>query len=140
VGTLSWVLFLPFSLAFGGLTRAHGVQWSGWILVTTAVVLGLLLVANLRTHAEGRPVTDVELVPDVVPEPDVVPAPAPTDLACRDLVTLVTSYLDGALPDDWRDTVDHHLADCDGCSTYLDQIRTTVAALQRREAGAAGGD
>jgi len=139
VGTLSWVLFLPFSLVFGGLARTYGVQWSGWVLVTTAVGLALLLAATVRTRAALQSPADLEPDPDVVPEPDAVPAPPPAELACRDLVTLVTSYLDGALPGDWRDTIEHHLGDCDGCTNYLDQIRTTVAALEQLEANAADG-
>lgn len=53
------------------------------------------------------------------------------DVACRDLVELVTAYLDGALPPAEAAAVDAHLADCPGCRTYLDQMRATVAALRR---------
>lgn len=42
---------------------------------------------------------------------------------------LVTAYLDGALaPSDEQRFVEH-LAECDGCDRYLEQIRTTVGAL-----------
>jgi anti-sigma factor RsiW len=54
-----------------------------------------------------------------------------TDLACRDLVELVTAYLDGALPPAEAAAVDAHLAGCAGCRHYLDQIRVTVTALGR---------
>jgi anti-sigma factor RsiW len=48
---------------------------------------------------------------------------------CDELVELVTAYLDGALsPGDERRVTDH-LAECDGCSTYVAQFRTTVGAL-----------
>lgn len=48
---------------------------------------------------------------------------------CDEFVELVTAYLDGALtPADERRFIEH-LADCDGCDRYLEQIRTTVAAL-----------
>ncbi len=48
---------------------------------------------------------------------------------CDELVELVTAYLDGALsPEDER-RVTEHLADCDGCTTYVAQFRTTVDAL-----------
>ena len=53
------------------------------------------------------------------------------DVACRDLVELVTAHLDGALPPAEAAAVDAHLADCPGCRTYLDQVRATVAALRR---------
>ena len=48
-------------------------------------------------------------------------------LDCDEFVELVTAYLDGALDDADRRRVDEHLELCDGCSTYLDQIRRTVA-------------
>lgn len=51
------------------------------------------------------------------------------DLACRDLVELVTAYLEGDLPPGEAAAVDAHLVDCAGCRTYLDQVRATVAAL-----------
>jgi anti-sigma factor RsiW len=53
------------------------------------------------------------------------------DMDCRDLVELVTSYLDGSLDADTRARFDLHLLECDGCENYLQQFRTTVAALGR---------
>jgi anti-sigma factor RsiW len=53
------------------------------------------------------------------------------DLACRELVELVTEYLEGALDASARARIDAHLADCDGCATYVDQVRATVAAAHR---------
>ena len=50
----------------------------------------------------------------------------PAEMDCKSLVELVTDYLEGALPDDERAHLEAHLADCDGCNTYLDQIRTTL--------------
>ena len=51
------------------------------------------------------------------------------DVACRELVELLTDYLEGALPADEVAAVDAHLQDCDACRTYLDQLRATIAAL-----------
>ncbi|MEU9082917.1 anti-sigma factor family protein [Streptomyces sp. NPDC054840] len=46
---------------------------------------------------------------------------------CVDFVELVTEFLEGALPEgDERRFVDH-LAQCDGCESYLDQFRQTIA-------------
>jgi anti-sigma factor RsiW len=59
-----------------------------------------------------------------------VERPVNDELACRELVELVTEYLDGALDPAERSRVDGHLTECDGCATYLDQIRATVAATQ----------
>ncbi len=52
-----------------------------------------------------------------------------TDLNCDELVELVTGYLDGALDGDTERRVADHLSGCDGCTTYVDQIRQTVTAL-----------
>jgi anti-sigma factor RsiW len=47
-------------------------------------------------------------------------------LNCRELVELVTAYLDGALaPADAR-RFEAHLAACDACVEYLRQIRETI--------------
>ena len=48
------------------------------------------------------------------------------EMACKDVVELVSDYLDGALDEDRRADVEAHLADCDGCTAYLEQIRTTI--------------
>ena len=47
-------------------------------------------------------------------------------LSCQELVELVTDYLEGAL--DQRDVraFERHLEHCDGCTEYLEQLRTTI--------------
>jgi anti-sigma factor RsiW len=52
-----------------------------------------------------------------------------TDLNCNELVELVTDYLDGALDEETGHRVADHLAGCDGCTTYVEQIRQTVTTL-----------
>ena len=52
-----------------------------------------------------------------------------TDLNCDELVELVTGYLDGALDDETERRVADHLAGCDGCTTYVDQVRQTITTL-----------
>jgi anti-sigma factor RsiW len=52
-----------------------------------------------------------------------------TALDCDQLVELVTAFLDGALDADTERLVVDHLAECDGCHTYLDQVRATVRGL-----------
>jgi anti-sigma factor RsiW len=51
------------------------------------------------------------------------------DVACRELVELLTDYLEGALRPDEVAAIDAHLDDCDACRTYLDQLRATITAL-----------
>ncbi len=48
---------------------------------------------------------------------------------CNEFVELVTAYLDGALDTGAEQRFVGHLAECDGCDRYLDQMRTTVTAL-----------
>ena len=55
---------------------------------------------------------------------------AATELTCRELVELITNYLDGALSHGELARFEAHLATCDGCETYLDQIRQTSGALR----------
>lgn len=50
-------------------------------------------------------------------------------LTCRHVVELVTGYLEGTLPRRARRRVERHLAACDGCTAYVEQMRTTLAAL-----------
>jgi anti-sigma factor RsiW len=52
-----------------------------------------------------------------------------TDLNCDELVELVTDYLDSALDDETGRRVADHLAGCDGCTTYVAQVRQTIATL-----------
>lgn len=124
VGTLSWVLFVPVSLVFGWLAREQGVHRSGWILTGTALVVSVLLVVSAFRRAPMA--TERE--------------PAPADLACRELVDLVTEYLDGVLEPGWRAGFEKHLDECDGCSEYVAQIRITLQALKALAPGSASGD
>jgi anti-sigma factor RsiW len=48
---------------------------------------------------------------------------------CAEFVELVTAFLDGELPEDDEQLVTEHLTECDGCTTYLAQFRTTVDLL-----------
>jgi anti-sigma factor RsiW len=50
-------------------------------------------------------------------------------MSCRELVELVTDYLEDALPPAERTRFEEHLAICPGCVTYLEQIRTTVQTV-----------
>jgi anti-sigma factor RsiW len=52
-------------------------------------------------------------------------------MACRELVELVTDYLEGRLPPDEHARVDAHLAECDDCATYIEQMRQTIRELGR---------
>jgi len=50
-------------------------------------------------------------------------------LTCIELVEIVTEYLEGTMSPELRQRFDEHLALCDGCTEYVEQIRKTVLAL-----------
>ena len=52
-------------------------------------------------------------------------------LTCAEVVELVTSYLEGGLSEADRARFDAHIAGCDGCTNYLDQIRVTITVVGR---------
>ena len=47
-------------------------------------------------------------------------------LTCQEVIELLSSYVEGGLTADDRRRVDEHLALCDGCTTYLEQMRETI--------------
>jgi anti-sigma factor RsiW len=53
------------------------------------------------------------------------------NLVCRDFVELITDYLEGVLPPDEHAAVEHHLTRCEGCTTYLEQMRASIALTGR---------
>lgn len=58
------------------------------------------------------------------------------DLACNELVELVTDYLEDALPEPERTRFEAHLATCEGCESYLAQMKATIRITgTRREDG-----
>ena len=62
------------------------------------------------------------------------------DLACKELVELVTEYLEGSLSPSERARFDVHLGQCDGCQHYLEQIHQTIAVLGKLGEAAAPED
>jgi anti-sigma factor RsiW len=50
------------------------------------------------------------------------------EITCRELVELVTGYLEGALDPADRDRFEEHLEICAPCVAYVEQIRLTIAA------------
>lgn len=51
----------------------------------------------------------------------------PPPLVCSEVVELVTDYLEGALSPTDRARFEAHLAGCEGCTRYVEQIRATIA-------------
>lgn len=55
------------------------------------------------------------------------------ELACQEVVELVTAYLEDALDPKDRERFEEHLVFCDGCQNYLEQMRTTIRLAARVE-------
>ena len=55
------------------------------------------------------------------------------ELTCRELVELVTDYLEDRLPAGERRRFELHLAACTGCSIYLAQMRALVRSARSLE-------
>jgi anti-sigma factor RsiW len=50
-------------------------------------------------------------------------------MTCRELVDVITGYIEGTLPAADRARVDAHLEECSSCRTYVEQMRDTIATL-----------
>ena len=51
------------------------------------------------------------------------------ELRCKEFVELVTQYVEGVMPEDERARFEAHLAECEGCSGYLEDMRRLVGSL-----------
>jgi anti-sigma factor RsiW len=54
-------------------------------------------------------------------------------LTCKELVELVTDYLEGALSSEDKERFEAHLAACDGCAAHLQQMRKTIQTVGNLE-------
>ncbi|MEP7287532.1 MAG: zf-HC2 domain-containing protein [Chloroflexota bacterium] len=54
---------------------------------------------------------------------------AETELTCKELVELVTDYLEGTLPLEAHQRFESHLVGCKGCQAYLKQMRKTITLV-----------
>ena len=52
-------------------------------------------------------------------------------MTCRQVVELMTDYLEGVLSQADRARFEQHLAGCDGCRAYLAQLRMTRTVVGR---------
>ena len=50
------------------------------------------------------------------------------DLTCREVVEVITDYLEGAMGGPDRARFEHHLEECTGCTAVLAQFRATIEA------------
>ena len=52
-------------------------------------------------------------------------------MTCKELVELVTEYLEGTLSEEVRVRLDQHLSGCEGCTNYMEQMRQTIRLTGR---------
>jgi len=50
-------------------------------------------------------------------------------MTCREVVELMTDYLEGALTAADRARFEEHIAGCAGCTGYLEQLRVSLRVL-----------
>ena len=55
----------------------------------------------------------------------------PRELACQQVVELVTDYLEDAMSPSQRRRLEHHLDGCPHCTEYLAQMRETIRLTGR---------
>lgn len=48
------------------------------------------------------------------------------ELVCQEVVELISDYLEDALPRSQRRRLERHLAGCEHCAEYLEQMRATI--------------
>ena len=53
------------------------------------------------------------------------------EMPCQELVEVVTDYLEGRMSPVDRARFEAHIADCEYCETYLEQLRLTIRTLGR---------
>jgi anti-sigma factor RsiW len=58
----------------------------------------------------------------------------PGGISCREVVEIVTDYLDGALSPEDQARMEAHLEACPPCVLYVEQIRTTRRLAAEAEA------
>jgi anti-sigma factor RsiW len=51
------------------------------------------------------------------------------DVRCQEVVDILTDFLEGAMPPAERIRLEQHLAMCEGCMNYLEQLRTSIHLL-----------
>ena len=55
------------------------------------------------------------------------------EMPCRELVEVITDYLEDALAERDRVRFEAHLEECDACRAYVEQFRQTIALSGRVE-------
>lgn len=52
----------------------------------------------------------------------------PAGITCRELVEVITEYLEGSMVPDERARFEAHLDECEGCTRAVEQFRATISS------------
>ena len=55
---------------------------------------------------------------------------SPRAITCQELTEVLTDYLEGVMPLEERARFEAHLAICEGCVTYVEQMRQTIETVR----------
>ena len=135
-GTLTWVLFLPFSLVFGWTARDNGIGSSGFMLAGAVVILAALLILSVRA---SRGIAPVEVAATAKQEAVQVTQQA-EEMACKQLRRTGRRLPRRRPLPQLKARFEQHLAGCDGCSPYLNQTQQIIAELRRLSATPGSGE
>ena len=58
------------------------------------------------------------------------------EMQCKELIELVTDYLEGTIADAERERIEVHMGECEWCERYVEQTRELIGALGRLDDGA----
>jgi anti-sigma factor RsiW len=50
-------------------------------------------------------------------------------MTCQELTEVLTDYLEGVMPPEQVAELEAHLELCEGCATYVEQMRETIRAV-----------
>ena len=50
-------------------------------------------------------------------------------ITCKELTEVLTDYLEGAMAPEDRAALETHLVLCDGCTTYVEQMRQVIRTV-----------
>ena len=53
------------------------------------------------------------------------------EITCKEVVELVTDYLEQTLLPEVQAMFEAHVADCPGCETYIAQVQKTISMLRK---------
>lgn len=133
VSAFGWMCFLPFALGLGVLSKNEGVHVAAWMLIGATVLACLALAVVARRQPplskSAAEALTTRLLRDV--RRCLLERRNEIDtLDCKEVVELVTEFLEGDLDPHAELRFTNHVRGCLGCSRYLEQVRQTIELLR----------